>query len=104
MVYSGVDKRIKNLRTKRGMTQVELASLLGVSKSVVSSYENAVHLPPYDILIKLANIFGVSCDYLLGNVAQRNISTDGLTENQIQAVESIVSELKRLNCEIPTAP
>ncbi|MBQ8935185.1 MAG: helix-turn-helix transcriptional regulator [Oscillospiraceae bacterium] len=104
MVYSGVDKRIKNLRTKRGMTQVELASLLGVSKSVVSSYENAVHLPPYDILIKLANIFGVSSDYLQGNVAQRNISTDGLTENQIQAVESIVSELKRLNCEIPTAP
>ena len=97
MVYSGIDKRIKELRLKRGLTQIELATMLGVSKSVVSSYENAVHLPPYDILIKISKIFNVSCDYLLNSENNNTISVDGLTETQIQAVESIIHELRNIN-------
>ncbi len=97
MVYSGIDKRIRELRLKRGLTQIELATMLGVSKSVVSSYENAVHLPPYDILIKISKIFNVSCDYLLNNENNNTISVDGLTETQIQAVESIIHELRNIN-------
>ena len=97
MVYSGIDKRIKELRLKRGITQVELAKMLEVSKSVVSSYENAVHLPPYDILIKISKLFGVSCDYLLNNESSHTISVEGLTEKQVQSVESIVQELRELN-------
>lgn len=100
MVYNGIDKRIKELRAKNGMTQTDLAKLLGVSKSVVSSYENAVHLPPYDILLKLSDIFGVSCDYLLNNDCVRTVSVKGLTETQIQAVELIVRELRNLNLNI----
>lgn len=66
MTHCDVCEKIKELRSKHGFTQVELANMLGVSKSVLSAYENAVHLPPYDILIKLSSIFHVSCDYLLG--------------------------------------
>lgn len=97
MIYFGIDKKIKELRTKRGLQQTELAEMLGVSKSVISSYENAVHLPPYDILVRLSNLFGVSCDYLLGNDTYNSISVAGLTETQIQAVESIVHELRQIN-------
>lgn len=96
MVYSDICKHIKELRLKRGMTQVELASMLGVSKSVISSYENGIHLPPYDILIKLSKVFGVSCDYLIGATQSNYISTDGLTENQIQAIQIIINELRSI--------
>ncbi|MBQ9038788.1 MAG: helix-turn-helix transcriptional regulator [Clostridia bacterium] len=97
MIYSDVCKHIRELRIKRGLTQVELASILGVSKSVISSYENGVHLPPYDILIRLSKLFGVSCDYLIGVSETDYISTDGLTEAQIQAIKNIVEELRNIN-------
>lgn len=97
MIYSGIDNRIRSLRSEHSMTQTELAKKLGVSKSVISSYENAIHQPPYDILIRLSQIFGVTCDYLLGISDTRYISTEGLTEIQIQVLERIAEELRSIN-------
>ena len=97
MIYSVVCEHIRELRIQRGMTQVDLAKRLGVSKSVVSSYENGIHLPPYDILIRLSMLFGVSCDYLLGICDTPCISTDGLTKKQIEALQKIAEELRQLN-------
>lgn len=89
---------MKDLRRNRNISQTELAKHLGVSKSVISSYETGVHFPPYDILIKIANLFDVSTDYLLGVPDYRKINVDGLTERQIEAVLLIVHELKAINC------
>ena len=97
MIYSDICKHIKELRIRRGLTQVELAGMLGVSKSVISSYENGVHLPPYDILVRISNLFGVSCDYLIGTDKAQFISTEGLTKTQIEALQSITNELRRMN-------
>lgn len=97
MKYSEVSMRIKDLRTKRGLSQKDLADMLGISKSVMSSYENSIHLPPYDILIRIANIFSVSCDYLLGNTDNKVLTTKGLTDIQIESIEAIIFELKELN-------
>ena len=97
MIYSVVCEHIRELRNQRGMTQDDLAKRLGVSKSVVSSYENGVHLPPYDILIRLSALFGVSCDYLLGVSDTPYISVDGLTQKQIEALQGIAEELRQLN-------
>lgn len=89
--------KIKELRVKKGYTQLQLGELVGVSKSVISSYENAIHFPPYDILIKFSKIFGVSCDYLLGNSNEPTLSVEGLTKTQIESVELIIFELKNMN-------
>jgi len=97
MIYSIVCEHIRELRTQRGLTQSELATLLGVSKSVISSYENGVHLPPYDILVRISSLFGVSCDYLLGVSGTPYLSTDGLTDKQIQSLQAIADELRQLN-------
>ena len=93
----GVGAKIKQLRSQRNMSQIVLAQRLGVSKSVISSYENSVHLPPYDVLIQLARIFGVSTDYLLGTANNKSINVDGLTDTQIEAITMIVNELKATN-------
>lgn len=97
MYLPDVGAKIKQLRTQRGISQIALAQQLGVSKSVISSYENSIHLPPYDILIQLARIFGVSTDYLLGASSNRSINADGLSDTQIEAISRIVSELKAIN-------
>jgi len=97
MIYSVVCEHIRELRIQRHLTQTELADMLGVSKSVISAYENGIHLPPYDVLVHISGIFGVSCDYLLGVAGTPSISTEGLTDLQVQALLRIADELRRMN-------
>lgn len=89
--------KLKQLRSQRNISQVALANQLGVSKSVISSYENEIHLPPYDVLIQMARLFGVSTDYLLGASGNRTVNVDGLTDTQVEAITMIVNELKETN-------
>ena len=58
--------KLKKLRKDRNLTQVRLASLLGIPQSTYSGYEAGSREPDIEMLDKLANYFGVSVDYLLG--------------------------------------
>lgn len=58
--------RIKELRRAMGITQEELGAMLSVQKAAVSKYENEKVRIPQDVLSKLAGIFGVSADRILG--------------------------------------
>ena len=77
--------RLKTLRIKKKLTQQQLADLLGLTKSVISAYENGLRYPAYDVLIKIARIFKVSTDFLLGVEIKREIDTSGLTDEQVEA-------------------
>ena len=57
---------LKTLRTDKHLSQQELATRLGISKSAVSMYEQGRREPDFDILNKIADIFQVDADYLLG--------------------------------------
>ena len=60
-------KRLKELREQKGLTQKELAQTLGLSsKSTITNYEQDDRDPDYETLIKIANYFEISVDYLLG--------------------------------------
>ena len=89
--------RIKELRNTKKMTQAEFAERLGVTKSAVSSYENGSRLPSYDILIKIARIFKVSTDNLLGYSTKSTIDVTGLTQKQINTIQDVVTIYKRHN-------
>lgn len=58
--------RIKSLREEHGLTQKELADFLGVTPKAVSFYELEQRSPSWDMVVKLANKFNVTTDYLLG--------------------------------------
>lgn len=58
--------KIKELRKKKGLTQKELASLIGISQNTLSYWENGVYDVDNKSLQRLAVIFDVSIDYLLG--------------------------------------
>lgn len=59
--------RIKQLRLSMGWTQSQLGEKISVTKASVSGYENDTRSPDKEILVKLAKIFNVTTDYLLGN-------------------------------------
>lgn len=58
--------RLKSLRNKKRMTQEELGKFLNVSKASISGYDNETCQPDNEALIKLAEYFNVTVDYLLG--------------------------------------
>lgn len=61
-----IGENIKALRKMHGMTQGDLALILGGKKSLVSNYENGYSTPDIYTLIKLADVFDVSLDELVG--------------------------------------
>lgn len=58
--------RIQEQRMVRDMTQAEVAREIGITKSSLSLYENGKNIPPADVVRKLAELYYVSADYLLG--------------------------------------
>ncbi|MDF2578372.1 MAG: DNA-binding helix-turn-helix protein [Chlamydiales bacterium] len=62
---------MKELRNEATLTQQELANILNVHKGTISHYEKSDRFPDQDMLIKIAEYFNVSVDYLLGRVEQR---------------------------------
>ena len=58
--------RLRELREKKRLSQQQLADWLGLTRSSISNYENNTQTPPADTLVRLADIYGVSVDYLLG--------------------------------------
>lgn len=58
--------RIKELRKEKGIKQIELCKVLGISQGNLSNWENDVYEPDKKSLLKMADYFGVSVDYLLG--------------------------------------
>ncbi len=58
--------RIAELREKKGWTQEELSSTIGISRAALSHYEKNRRKPDLDILSQLADVFHVSIDFILG--------------------------------------
>jgi len=86
--------RLKELRTKHKLSQEDLGRRVDRSKSVISSYENNLKIPPLSILVEMAIIFNVSLDYLVGIDKEQMVSVETLTEVQQDLVQMIIFELK----------
>ena len=86
-------ERLKTLRLDKRMTQTSVAQRIGVSKAMISSYELEQRSPSYGVLIKLAALYNVSTDYLLG-VEKSSVKYDGLNSREIRAVMNIIELLQ----------
>lgn len=74
--------RIQELREEMHMTQVRLSIELGVSQETVCAYEKGKHYPSVAMLIRLSQIFHVSCDYILGLSDTRSAGTEVLSAQE----------------------
>ena len=86
-------ERLRILRTEKRLTQTAVSQRIGVTKSMISSYELEQRQPSYDILIKLAAFFGTTTDYLLGVEKERVISVKGLNDREIDVLTGMVEIL-----------
>ena len=64
-IKSIVARNLADLRMKSGMTQLQLAEALNYSDKAVSKWERAESLPDLEVLIRIAEIYGVDLDYLI---------------------------------------
>lgn len=87
MIY----EKIKILREKAEMTQAELAKRLGLSRAAINAWEMGITTPSTPYVIRLAQIFHVSTDYLFGLSSSATISIDGLSDREIAAVVEIIN-------------
>lgn len=90
-------QRLKELRTQAGLTQKQLASQIGTSKSVISFYENQERIPSPTVLIQLAAVFHVSSDFLLGIDNTERLDVSGLDDDDKKVVSLMVDTLRRKN-------
>ena len=63
---SNLSDRLRELRKSKGITQKALAHAIGMSTSGIQNYELKTRIPNVEVLIKLADYFDVSVDYLIG--------------------------------------
>ena len=89
-----IAERIKELREEKAWTQTELAKILGVTRSCVKAWEMGISVPSTQYVVELASLFHISTDFLLGVEATASVSVEGLSDEDIQLVHTIIDHLR----------
>ncbi len=96
--------RIQSLRKQKGMSQIELADAIGVSRQAVSKWESEQAIPDLDKIIAMSEIFGTTTDYLLKGIEPIEDDPDAAgapkskmsKEDSIALAEKLTHEYKAL--------
>lgn len=105
-----VAQRLCDSRKKIGLNQRQAAEKLCISLSAVVGYENGRRLPPIDILVAMSELYGVSCEYLLGTNGARleawttlgKSIVELLLSGKVQRIETADENLNRVVKNIMT--
>lgn len=87
---------LKKLRIDRRLNQGQLAEMMGLATSAISSYESCSRRPSYEILVKYARIFHVSTDYLLGIERHDYLDISDLSDKEKEAVMQVISVFRNI--------
>lgn len=90
-------KRLKHLRTSRNLRQDQLAEKLGIAPSTVGAYERDTREPNFEILIKMADIFNVSLDYMFCRTEDTRTTQLALTEDSKDLREFLIKNVVLFN-------
>jgi len=83
-----ISKKLKELREEKGYLQKFVANKIGVRSNTLSGYENGTRSPDPEMILKLADLYDVSTDYLLGRTSNNK------TEDEIdEELKEILSEM-----------
>lgn len=93
---SNFSDTLKHLRTEKHLSQLELASILGVGKSIISMYESGHRKPSFEVLESIADYFNVDMDYLVGKTQCRNKYQETANKTLFPTFPVEFSNLKRI--------
>jgi len=92
--------RLKELRTKRQLTQSQVAEMLGVRRATISGYESNTAAPSLEKVAQLALIYHTTTDHIIGLDHRKTIILEGFTDNEAAAlsnmIDSLINEIKTL--------
>lgn len=97
-MIQGLPQKLKELRTKAGYSQRQVAKHVGVSASLISSYETGERTPSTENLLALAYLYRCTTDYLLGRTAisqQNMINVEGLRPKQVQLLRELIETMRK---------
>ena len=89
--------RLKELRLTNRYSQKDVATIIGVSPSVISGYETGERTPSAENLLALSYLYKCSTDYILGKTAEKPetvINVEGLSPEHIESLNTLVKALK----------
>lgn len=92
-------KRLKELRTEKGISQRKLADALGLSNRSISVYEQGVTEPSIKTLVNIANYFDVTVDYLIGNSDSRSGQNESLI-NELGLSDKAIDKIREIKTNI----
>jgi len=87
--------KLRQLRTLKGLSQEQLAKRMGITKSMISAYENSVRQPSYDVLMRIALFFNVSMDFFFGFDKRKYLDVTNLSDTQVSVLSKIIDELRQ---------
>lgn len=88
-----IGQNIRKLREARGMSQTDLAKVIGKTRSAVSQYENDANVPRMGVIEDIANYFHVSKSEILGEPAKTNLTP--LEQELVDVMRSVTPEGQR---------
>lgn len=90
-----ISEKIRELRIRHELTQLQLANKLGLTRSSVNAWEQGISVPSTQYLVELAKLFNVSTDYLLGVEKTSTVNVSGLEVKDVQVVYDLVDRLRK---------
>lgn len=103
--------RVKQLREEKGISQAKLAQDIGVTYGAVGNWESGTREPKFETVIKIADYFGVSIDYLLGRTDDPNMASDvivstadgkitsledaGLAREDLDRISGVIEDIRK---------
>lgn len=92
-----IGEKLKQLRQENGLRQEQVARLVGADRSSISAWENDTRQPSYQALVRLAEVYNVSTDFLLGRTGGRPLDLSGLTTAEATMISELVASMTAKN-------
>jgi len=93
-----IGERITLLRKKKKLSQADLANVIGASRDMIGKYERNDNLPSVEVAFKLAEVFEVTVDYLLGKGQYATFDKESL--KRLEDIENLDSDTRKILFEV----
>lgn len=93
----GLGEKLQKGRKNKGLVQKDVAEVLNVDTSMISHYETGVSMPTLESAVKMAALYDLSLDMLTGLSNRHLVSVDGLTDEQVTAIQRLIEDFRNAN-------